>query len=354
MGLFCLGALNVHAAEEPVILLVRTGKQTSPERAKFIQQLAQTLAKVSQNGSPLFADPYAQKGQSPDEIEGLERMAGHTLGFANELYIYETWDQSKKGTKVSLQGFALASAPRDSQAVTYFGYLQAINAMEMLEATQATSDADGFADISLLHQLLIHDFDFEVIQYGQQIFRGAKGGDKVKAQFYKSPVLNLKSKANPTKRVVYTLQADATNQDLLNRLQRYLRDHPEETSNLLKEVIRTDEKVPSYTNMSISSVWKLGEAEDGTKTVQIQVDTVYYVIGKKLKLGYPYDVLKTWTLDGAQTDAASEIAAASGGLNLLQINSQAILPAKSGLYLQGLRSGEWNHLNQYVKDANDQ
>jgi hypothetical protein len=226
--------------------------------------------------------------------------------------------------------------------------------MELLETTGTLVDADGTAGISLVNKLLAHDFDFELVQYGQQIFRGAKGGEKVKGQFLKSPVLNVKTKSLPTKRVVYALQADSANQDLLNRLQRFLRDHPEETSNLLKETIQTDEKVPSFTNMSIASTWELTEGNDGAKSIRIKVDTVYYVLGKKLKLGYPYEVLKTWKLDGSEKDAAAEIAEATGKLNLLQINSQAILPSKSSLFLQGLRSGEWQHLNQFVKDASDQ
>ena len=341
----------------PTILLARSSEQQDTTGCNLVREVTKTLYREIMAGKLRIWDSQNKElSFSASTLQSLEKSAGIAFQEQENMFIYERWTQSKREVTTSTAGLYFAhKSERGTETV--FGYVDYSDVVELFSKTKMASNASGNYSATLETVLKSKNFNYRLIQLGNQSIKTPSEGQDLLYAFVGNRVFNESTLGYypPDKYITYLLDtyADGTDAQSLNG-KRLLQ--------LLGEYFIRNQEI--YYNMGGDRITSHLN-RNKFRVTKIEVNEIWRKVGSEI-LYEPKSIL-IYVNDSAlneinarnladfefrygETDLFGFLRTREFNTIITKINSETIERKDAFIFLKALMTEEWNKLNQYVNE----
>ena len=352
--LICRPALNLFAAQSPVLLFLSRQDQADTLGYNIVNELPALVYKEIIDGRvPLWDSQNKDVQITPSSLKSLEASSGDNFSQAKQLFIYELWDLDKKKGELQTVGFYFSSRTNKGEDISY-GFVDYDPLDSLFRSTKIPVNSNGNCDLTFYDVLHGKYYFYNVVQIGEKKITNIKEALALKDEVTQFISQRISPPDHDVKELSYVIQysdnppdvAMSRSNQFIQSLQLFLNENQEVFYNLGGDKIldfRQANKI-KVTSVEVVEKWRKVEDRIESELISLQI----YVASQ------PMDLLKSGDIHfldllvdfKSVTDFLRE---KEFYFRIAKINSQEIALGKSPVYLKGLRTWKWNQLTEFVR-----
>ena len=196
-------------------MLARSSEQQDTTGCNLVREVTKTLYREITAGKLRIWDSQNKElSFSASTLQSLEKSAGIAFQEQENMFIYERWTQSKREVTTSTAGLYFAhKSERGTETV--FGYVDYSDVVELFSKTKMASNASGNYSATLETVLKSKNFNYRLIQLGNQSIKTPSEGQDLLYAFVGNRVFNESTLGYypPDKYITYLLDTYADGND---------------------------------------------------------------------------------------------------------------------------------------------
>jgi len=356
--LFLFTLINVQqlfAEEIPVLLMLRTSEQSDTSGCNFVEQVTALVYKeIIENRVKLWDSPQKEIQLTGNTLKEIEKNSNVSFLTQETIFMYETWDNSKKEIITKTLGFSFVHRSSDDNEVT-FGYVDFNDLREVFLKSRINTNASGIYSATYTTYVLNKNFTFNIVQFAGKSIKSTGESDDLKKTYLRNLPFNqsLLGYYPPDKYVSYFIDTytegtdeKTTNSNTFVRtIEDYFFNNQEVFFNMGGDLITShlQKNKIKITRIEVNEIWRKvnGELTYEPKSIKIYVnDSALNELNQRTMVDFEVKF---------QEKSITEFLKNKNfNLIITKINSQVIKRKDAYLYHKGLMNSEWNRVIDYV------
>ena len=339
----------------PVLLMLRKSEQTDSTGCNFVEQLtALVYREITENRVKLWDSPQKDIQITGSTLKEIEKNSGVTFTGLETVFIYETWENTRKEIITRTLGFSFVHRSSTEEEVA-FGYVDAKDMTELLLKTKINTNASGIYSATYTNYLLSKNYVYNIVQFAGKSVKSTGESEEIKNAFIKGLPFNqsLIGYYPPDKYVTYIIDTFSESTDdksknskaLVKAIENFFINNQEVFFNMGGDMITShlQKNKLKVTKIEINEIWHKinGEVTSEPKSMTIFVND---------------SALNEWSTRAmADLEITIEektipefLKEKNFSFIITKINSQVIKRKDSYLYYKGLMAADWNRVIEYV------
>lgn len=355
--LILLNTTSIQAIADPVpvLLMLRGSEQSDTSGCNFVEQVTALVYKeILENRVKLWDSQLKEIQITGNTLREIEKNSGVSFLKQETIFIYETWENSKKEILTKTLGFSFVQRSSTNDEVS-FGYVDFKDLNEVFLKTRINTNANGVYSSTYTTYLLSKNYTYNIVQFaGKQVKSMGESEDIKKAVVGKLKFNESLLGFYPSDKFVSYLidnfsegtdQKSVNTKSFIKAIEEYFVNNQEVFFNMggdriTSHIQRNKIKV---TRIEVNEMWRKinGEIQFEPKSMTIYVnDSALNEMSAR--------AISEMDVTVDELSPAAFLKNKSFNLIITKINSQEIKRQDSYLYFKGLMSAEWNRVIDYV------
>ena len=333
------------------ILLVNRDLQKDSIGYNFVADISNCLSRGLLSGEILaWETPEMKNLISKDSFEKLSKL-GVIVKDAANLFIYETWQVSKKTYSAQTQGLSLSGKTKAGKDIS-FGYINFDESIrKKLADAYCDVNANGFYGSTLLQVLINKAFTFDFAFWGENVIDNISKSNDLHNDVIVGKQNNNAVNWPATKLINYSIESGPSiktvhSAQILEAIQTFFNNNPQEFYNY------GGEKILSYlkqspiiiSKMNITELW----TKKGNKIITKPLNITPYVLGVAMD-PIPIAQLNTWKININDNTIEKTLLKKDYYYILRMINGTSLTDENAESFRQALLTRNWGHILEQVQ-----
>jgi hypothetical protein len=339
--------------EVPVLLFLSKADQPDSLGFNLVEQFPALIEPLIREGKvTLWDGPEKHFAISPEALERVEKGSGTSIRDLPQLFIYEYWNLDQKKGRLRTLGYYLAARNAAGEEVS-FGYVDHAPFDSLFRNTSLRLNANGDCRLTFSYVLENKYYRYNILQYADRKVADALEALRLRESVQQFVTARTGVPEHSCKRINWIIEDTVTVRDeptaaaarLLSSLQQYLNENREVYFNMGGDALSdfTSDKPLRFSALEAEEEWhRNGEI------IETQLRSVrFWVDGKPLRTTAMADLSRMELVVGFRQflDLLNE---KEFYFRILQLNDEAIAPARSGGLRKALQTWDWNRLTEFV------
>ncbi len=354
--------IDAHArklyTEVPALIHLSRSEQEDTNGFNLVEHLPGLFYRAITDGSlTLWDSPKKQIAISATALRNIE--SSNQISFSNveNLFINELWTSSRRKTEFVIVGFSfLSESPKGKVSI---GYIDALDAIGLLTASQIPTNVNGPAQLSYMDALYSRRYNFNLLQFGSRDFtvNPASSFEIKKDAFFSKKKVNGLVKLPDTKMLTYVLEKnpgvenDAGTNCILS-IEKFLNENKEVLFGMGGDKYFDYKKSGmdvTVTRLEVTEIWEKKGSVISYKPYQIRI----FVNNRPLQT-LTFEEVAKWDLLINFKTLEDILIEKTFQYTIYKCNKDLIPPSESALYLKALKEYKWTQVSNYVKYSRNQ